>query len=188
MIFVLLFAFFNQVMVNGIALIGMPGSGKSSVGALLAHRLTWRHIDLDKYISQFYNKSISNLINHSGEMEFRLMERDCLHAVLSHSGDPFVLSTGGGTPAFHNNLHSIKERGLITVFLDCPVSVLESRISSQLQHRPLLSADRLEQHLENLKLSRYPVYMQADLTILSEGSPEEITDKILAIIDLNHPS
>lgn len=171
-------------MVNGVALIGMPGSGKSCVGALLAHRLNWRHIDLDRFISQFHNKSISTLINHSGEDEFRLMERDCLNTVLNQSVYPIVLSTGGGTPVFHGNLQSIKRQGLVTVFLDCTVSVLESRISAQLHHRPLLSADRLGQHLENLNNSRYPIYVQADLTIAADGSPEEITERILAGLGL----
>jgi shikimate kinase len=180
--------FFNQVMVNGIALIGMPGSGKSSVGAQLALRLDWRHIDLDQYISQCHNKSISALINHVGEEQFRIIERDCLYAVLKQASDSFVLSTGGGTPVFHGNLHSIKEYGLVTVFLDCPVPVLESRISAQLHLRPLLSADRLEHHLENLKISRFPVYMQADQTIPANGSPEEIAEKILARLNLNQPS
>jgi shikimate kinase len=171
-------------MVKGIALIGMPGSGKSSVGALLARRLGWLHIDLDIYITQFHQKSINALINHLGEDGFRLMERDSLSSVLSQSANSFVLSTGGGTPVFHDNLNTMKEHGLVTVFLDCPVEVLASRISSQLHHRPLLSADRLDHHLENLRISRYPVYIQADLEVLAVGSPEEIVDRILDQLDI----
>jgi shikimate kinase len=152
-----------------IFLIGMPGSGKSTLGRQLADHLAVPFVDLDKEIEQREGKSIPDIFTAYGEDYFRQVEAALLRewAALPKT---FVMSTGGGTPCFFNGIDVINNAGL-SIFLNTSVPVLLSRI----QHgsdRPLLqeSADR-EQKLTSLLTHRLPYYQQAKITVLNPDLP-----------------
>lgn len=148
-----------------IFLIGMPGSGKTTLGRRLAERLGVDFVDLDHEIERSESKSISEIFSQQGEDAFRLLESKLLRQWAS-SNLPFVMATGGGAPCFYNGMATINESG-VSVFLDCPVSELIARVKKN-QERPLLLTaddqeltDRLTRMLEN----RMACYRQAKVIL-----------------------
>ena len=154
--------------VNRIFLIGYMGSGKSSVGRLLATKLNWQFIDLDLFIENRYRKSVSLIFSESGEMAFREMEQNMLREVALF--EQAVISTGGGAPCFHNNMTLMKQSG-ITVYLKVPISKLTNRLDTSKQNRPLIKNKTKEELAafitENLKV-RETFYNEADLVFDTE--------------------
>src|SRR5690554_7670123 len=97
-------------MVNSVFLTGFMGSGKTTVGQMLARALQWRFIDLDHYIVQSQGKSITALFDEIGEAGFRLLEHEALKEVAALKR--VVVSTGGGAPCFHKNMQLMRSKGL----------------------------------------------------------------------------
>ena len=142
-----------------IYLLGFMGSGKSTVGQLLAKALGWPFIDLDTLIEAGQGFSIREIFENSGEPFFRQVE----HAALAEASkaEPAVIALGGGTYAQPPNVHLIREAGGTTVWLDCPPDILRSRCEG-LENRPLF---RDEQSFTQLLLERLPYYRLADFHI-----------------------
>lgn len=114
------------------------GSGKSYWGQQLSHRLQYPFVDLDAYIETASGKTISQLFEEKGEEQFRHLEKDMLeHAIREHPS--MVLSTGGGTPCFYNNIELMKHSGTV-VWLNPPIEILMERLLRERDHRPLLRA------------------------------------------------
>ena len=148
-----------------IFLIGMPGSGKTTLGRQLAEHLHFDFVDLDAEIERVEQKSISDIFREQGEEQFRLTEakllRDWAAASLS-----FVMSTGGGAPCFHKGIEVINEHGL-SIFLDCTVDELIDRVKRN-QERPLLLSEdeaELKRKLERMLESRLACYHQAKIVL-----------------------
>ncbi|MDX5420890.1 MAG: shikimate kinase [Hymenobacteraceae bacterium] len=121
-----------------IFLIGMMGSGKTTLGKQLAERLGYPFVDLDVYIEQQAGKTIAELFEQEGQEAFRRRERKALEAV-AQEYERGVVSTGGGAPCFFNNMDFINGQG-VSIFLDVPVEELAGRLrASDLQMRPLLA-------------------------------------------------
>jgi shikimate kinase len=120
-----------------IFLIGMPGSGKSTVGKKIAARLSLNFIDLDHYIEKKIQKKIQDIFSDEGEMEFRKKERDCLSEILA-SEKKYLLALGGGTPCYFDNLEKINSAGL-SVYIEMPAAALVSRILQGAGERPLFA-------------------------------------------------
>ena len=118
-----------------IFLIGLPGSGKSIFGKSLAAALDLNHVDLDQVIESKTNKSIDALFEIHGEAYFREIEKNALQELLEKSSTD-ILSCGGGTPCFYDNMSRMNVAGL-TIFLDIPVSTIVKRIAEN-HDRPLL--------------------------------------------------
>ena len=118
-----------------IFLIGLPGSGKSTFGKSLASALNLNHVDLDQLIESKNNKSINALFEIHGEAYFREIERNALQELLDKSSTD-ILSCGGGTPCFYDNMSRMNAAGL-TVFLDIPVATIVKRVATN-HDRPLL--------------------------------------------------
>jgi shikimate kinase len=89
-------------------LVGYMGSGKTSMGKILAHQLGFAFVDMDAHIEEKYHKSVSQIFAEMGETQFRLIERDCLHEVAEF--EKTVISTGGGVPCFFDNMEYMTER------------------------------------------------------------------------------
>lgn len=164
-----------------IFLVGMPGSGKSTVGKLLADSLDMPFIDLDKVIEQEEGTTIREIFNVKGESYFRDQERNTLHKVVS-SNDRFVLATGGGVPCFFDNMDFMKRQGKV-IFMDIPVAALAKRLQNEgLAIRPLLkdfsTLDRLEEHLFNTFSKRRTFYIQADFQIEADTPAATLVEKI----------
>lgn len=146
-------------------LIGMPGSGKTTLGKELASHLLIDFVDLDKEIETSAQKSIADIFREQGEVNFRLMEARLLRDWAA-SEKSFVMATGGGAPCFHDGMEIINESGL-SIFLDCPVSSLVDRVRKN-QERPLLFAadeDELKNKLNRMRAERLACYGQAKIVI-----------------------
>lgn len=161
----------------------MPGSGKSTIGKPLAEYLKVPFVDLDHIIEEQEGALVREIFSQKGETYFRAAEQRYLQKTASTYAD-FVLSTGGGTPCYFDNIDFMKSRGKV-VFLDIEVAILSERLQKEgLQKRPLLkeytSTPALEQHLQNTLSQRKPFYTKADLQIkILKQSPAKLAEKII---------
>lgn len=118
-----------------IFLTGYMGAGKTTLGKAFARELNIPFIDLDWYIEERLHKSIRELFIERGEASFRELERTMLHEVAEFEN--VIISTGGGTPCFFDNMEYMNEHGQ-TVFLDVHPDVLFRRLRVATQQRPIL--------------------------------------------------
>ncbi|SHG89406.1 shikimate kinase [Chryseolinea serpens] len=154
-----------------IYLIGMPGSGKTTLGRQLAEELLLLFVDLDKEIERQEGKSISQIFAEQGEDYFRQVESRLLTEWAS-STKGFVMATGGGAPCFYNGMDTILKTGF-SIFLDVPVSELLARLDRKTD-RPLLhAADAAERREKITTMShvRQPIYATANVTIHNADLP-----------------
>ncbi|MCB0516192.1 MAG: shikimate kinase [Chitinophagales bacterium] len=148
-----------------IFLVGFMGAGKTTVGKQLAKRIGYEFIDLDDYIESKLGKSIKSLVKQYGETKFRALESDALKDMKLF--EKVVISTGGGTPCFFDNMHWINQHGW-SIYLELPSDILYGRLKNQKDSRPLiadLDKDELQLFLEDTLTKRIPFYEQAELTI-----------------------
>jgi len=120
-----------------IFLVGYMGSGKTTMGKLLAQQLGLSFLDLDAYIESKFHRTIAQIFEQEGEVGFRLIEKKYLHEVADF--EDIVIATGGGAPCFFDNMTYMNEHG-ITVYLKMSVDQLVTRLSiSKAGVRPLIS-------------------------------------------------
>ncbi|PKP82847.1 MAG: shikimate kinase [Alphaproteobacteria bacterium HGW-Alphaproteobacteria-2] len=148
-----------------VVLVGMPGCGKSAVGAALARRLCAPFRDSDAEIVAAANLGIAEIFDRWGEDFFREKEAQVLARLLE--GAPCVLSTGGGAFLRPGNRALIAERG-IAVWLKADLELLWERVRRK-ETRPLLRVPDPRARLAELYDERVPVYAQAGLTVESEA-------------------
>ena len=159
-----------------IYLLGFMGSGKSTVGKLLAEQLRWPFIDLDTVIEGGQGLTIRAIFENSGERFFRQVERAALTEV--SKSDPAVIALGGGTFAQPENVDFIREAGGVTVWLDCPADILRRRCEG-MENRPLF---RDTESFVRLLSERLPYYRLADFRIATDDrNPREVTEDILRL-------
>jgi len=162
-----------------IFLVGFMGSGKSSLGRKLAHRLGFSFIDLDKMIEEKEGRSISEIFENKGENSFREIEHECLKQTLLV--EDAVISTGGGTPCFFNNMDLINQNG-ISVYIKFNSGMLASRLSKDKGKRPLLkhsdNKKDFQDHIEKLLSKREKYYLQSQLIL---DKPKSTNDIIIVI-------
>jgi shikimate kinase len=150
-----------------IFLIGLPGSGKTTIGKVLARQLHTLFIDLDREIEKEEGMTPSEIFSLKKEDYFRKVEAAELKKLCSSSSD-FVMATGGGTPCFFNNMKLINELG-ISIFLDVSAREVANRMKkTDLAKRPLLAnsnVDEVKDRIEFLRSSRISFYNQAHIII-----------------------
>lgn len=160
-------------------LVGFMGSGKSTVGRLLAGRLGWKFLDLDEEIERRLGRSILQIFGNQGEPYFRQVESAVLEEVLTGAEPvPTVAALGGGTIAQQQNLARIRANGGITIWLRCRLDELRRRCST-MTNRPLF---RDPASFEELYRQRLPYYEMADFAVdVTERSPAAVAESILAL-------
>ena len=150
-----------------IYLIGLPGSGKTTLAKDLGVKLKLPYVDLDVEIEKAEMKTIPQIFKDKKENYFRKIEAQLLKS-LCQSDSSFVMATGGGAPCFFDNMEQMNLSGM-TVFLDVPTLEIARRIvSSKGEERPLLKSngiDVLKDQIEFLRSQRLLFYNQARLTV-----------------------
>ncbi len=144
-----------------IFLTGYMGAGKTTLGKAFARALQLSFIDLDWYIEERFHKSISQLFAERGEEGFRKLEQRMLHEVGEF--EDVVISTGGGTPCFFDNMAYMNAQGQ-TVFLDVSTDRLFARLRVATANRPILKGktdDELREFIITALTKRLPYYTQA---------------------------
>jgi shikimate kinase len=163
----------------GIYLVGFMGSGKSTIGRLLAERLGWQFADLDQEIEAQQETSIAELFDKMGEPEFRRIESAALrkHVRTIECGRPTVVALGGGTFVQADNFEILENHG-VTIWLDCPFEMVRQRVEHA-THRPLA---RDQQRFEELFHGRQTAYARADYRIRIEcDDPTVAIDEIMKL-------
>ncbi len=146
-------------------LIGLPGSGKSHWGKLWAENSKVLYFDLDEVIETNEGFSIKQIFQNEGEKHFRNLETFYLNKLINNY-ESFVISTGGGTPCFNENIKLMNEKG-ISIFLNPPIEETAERIwkPNESHKRPLFadcnSLEDVQLILKSLYESRIPFYQKA---------------------------
>jgi shikimate kinase len=153
-----------------IVLVGLMGAGKSSVGRRLATRIGLNFIDSDNAIEDAAGMSIPEIFQIRGETEFRAGERRVIMRLLNEPRQ--VIATGGGAYMDDQTRTSIKAQG-ISLWLKAELPVLMKRVQRR-HDRPMLKGDNPGQIMRDLMEKRYPVYAEADVTVLSQDQSHDV--------------
>ena len=145
------------------------GSGKSLIGKQLAEKLQLKYIDLDNFIEESENKTITDIFNDSGETYFRKLEEKYLTKIIKENN--ILISTGGGTPAFHGLIDVMNKSGE-TIYLECCTETLFERLHKNKEKRPMISAlsdKSLRKYIEDKMEERESFYKKAEYTICNDS-------------------
>ncbi|MDR3142751.1 MAG: shikimate kinase [Tannerellaceae bacterium] len=170
-----------------IYLIGYMGAGKTTVGKKLARQMNLSFIDLDHYIEARYHKMVRQLFEEKGEAVFRDIECKMLHE--TGMIENVVISTGGGTPCFFDNMSFMNQTGT-TVYLKTSSGELTKRLELVKHTRPVLkglSGEKLKQFITDNLEKRDPWYKQASVIfdaekMLTENDVNEITCELKKLL------
>ena len=161
------------------------GSGKTTIGRLLAERMKWDFIDLDELIERRAGYSIKDIFRFYGEDTFREIETSALHATLDLKD--VVIASGGGVPCFNDNMIFMKQNGMVVYLKGCP-EVLAARILEDgVALRPIvkdLTVEELEEFVKNHLKERSDYYEEADYIAAIETTPESLVGQIMDQINI----
>ncbi|MBN9337728.1 MAG: AAA family ATPase [Chryseobacterium sp.] len=169
-----------------ISLLGYMGSGKSHVSKNLSKKLNFPLIDLDQKISEEHQLSIPEIFQNKGEIFFRKEEKRILESILNERSN-VILSLGGGTPVYYNNMDLINQFSK-SIFLRASVKTLTERIMLQKNSRPLIA--RLEDNdipefIAKHLFERNPFYGKSHFTIDTDSkTASEISDEIIRLLKI----
>jgi len=164
---------------RSVVLVGMMGAGKSSIGRKLAQALEIPFVDADTEIEAAAGMSIPEIFATHGEPYFRAGEARVIARLLE--GGPQVLATGGGAFMREETRQAVSAKG-VSIWLKADFDVLLRRIKRR-SDRPMLKTDNPTTTLQALIAERYPVYAEADITVLSRDVPHEtIVGEILTAL------
>jgi shikimate kinase len=151
-----------------VVLVGLMGSGKTTVGRRLAARLGRHFVDADAALEEIADRSIADIFEQDGERAFRDLEADTFEELLEHHED-CVIASGGGLVLRSDNRTRMRRRDVTVVLLDANPAFLASRVASK-PHRPLLQgAEPARAVLDRLHAERAPLYAEvADITVSVE--------------------
>ena len=165
-----------------IVLVGLPGSGKSTVGRLLAEALGADVIDIDNLLVRSLGMPVSQIFGMVGESRFREMERDAVQT--AQARDPCVIVPGGGWAAQAGQLEDARGRSLI-IYLKCRPETAVKR-SEQGEVRPLLAGADPLQRMRVLLEEREPFYLQADEHVPGDDPSVEAVVREVAELARRH--
>ncbi|WP_242205521.1 shikimate kinase [Aestuariivivens insulae] len=168
-----------------IVLIGYMASGKSTLGKMLAEKLNYNFIDLDDYIEASENKTVSDIFKTKGEIYFRKQETHYLKALLE-SKNNIVLSLGGGTPCFGNNMDMILDaEDVKSIYLKASIKALAKRLKTEKSKRPLIAHietdDLLMEFIGKHLFERSPFYAKAHTVLTTDNKKEtDIVEELIS--------
>lgn len=166
----------NARRIQNLALIGFMGTGKSSVGRLVAEALQFTFLDTDAMIEAGVGKTITDIFTEQGEGAFRELEGRLVAELASRTRT--VISTGGGLPTNPANLTSLKSHALVVCLWASPETIFE-HVRGQ-RHRPLLKDPDPMGKIRSLLAAREPFYRQADVLMNTERrSIREVAQQIV---------
>lgn len=161
---------------KNIILIGMPGSGKTTIGKILAKKLNKKFCDIDEYIEETQDKKISDIFK-DGENVFRKIEMDAVAKISKKQN--IIISTGGGIVKFPQNIYQLKKNGII-IFIDRPLEDIINDVN--ISTRPLLK-DGIEK-IFLLHKERYILYRgYADYIVANTSDMDNVVEDIIDLID-----
>ncbi len=163
-----------------IAIVGLMGVGKTTIGFKLAEKLGYYFVDSDREIEDCEQKSVAEIFMQQGEKYFREVEQKIITEIVARD-EPMVLSLGGG--AFMNEFSReiLREKAQV-VWLYAPIDIILHRVGNK-GNRPLLNNKNKRQVLEELELQRYPIYALADFKVeTSNGGHETVVNKIINLV------
>ncbi len=161
-----------------IFLLGFMGTGKTYWGRRWSEQQQMRFFDLDTEIEKKSGVTIPILFDQFGEDFFREKEKETLHSF--EKEDHLILSTGGGTPCFYDNMLWMNKNGL-TIYLDSPPEVLKRRLLDEKEHRPLirqLDEKALDNYIKNKLQERNKFYFQAQIILPAESISDTTFNEI----------
>lgn len=164
---------------KNIVLLGFMGSGKTSTGKILAKKLKYNFIDVDKFIEKNAGKSINIIFKENGEKKFRKLEKDAVREASRMKKT--VIATGGGVILSDENIKNLRKSGILITLMVSPGRVLKRIIKSNV--RPLLKGRGKKAKIIKLMNSRFSKYIKcADYIIdTSDLTPFETSEKILCL-------
>jgi shikimate kinase len=158
------------------------GSGKTTIGKIVANHLNIKFLDLDAYIELAENKKVGAIFKDKGELYFRKKEHEYLSEIFFKESK-FVLSVGGGTPCFGNNMKLINENTVNSFYINVGIPELVERLMPEKKHRPLISHlqdSELPEFIGKHLFERSYFYNQSHHTIKSnKKSPTELAEAIV---------
>ena len=164
-----------------ISLLGYMGSGKSHISKNLSQKINFKLIDLDQKISEQHGISIPEIFQTRGEIYVRKEEKRILEQLLN-SEENLILSLGGGTPVYYNNMNIINEKSK-SIFLRASVNTLTNRVLLQKNSRPLISKledSDIPEFIAKHLFERNPYYSPAHFSIDTDSkSASEISEEII---------
>ena len=172
-----------MLLTKTVALVGMMGAGKTSIGKRLATRLEVPFADADHEIEAAADMTVAEIFAKYGEPEFRRLERSVIARLLHDK--PGILATGGGAYMDDATRAGMKDAAF-TIWLKAPIDILLGRVRKRQEHdqsRPLLNTNDMRGTLEKLSAMREPVYALADMVLESGDEPHAVLlDKIVAAL------
>lgn len=169
-----------------IILLGYMASGKSTIGKFLSARMFVPFIDLDNYIEEQEGKSISDIFKQEGEIYFRLKEHQYLKELLAKEKD-FILSLGGGTPCYANNMEVILENKQATsIYLKASIKTLVERLQQNRSKRPVIANcndEQLTEFIAKHLFERQFFYNKANKKLIIDNKTiEEVATELQIIL------
>lgn len=163
-------------------LVGFMASGKSSVGKKLAKKIGLPFADLDNYIEEKYNSTIRSLIANKGMDSFREIEKESLEVLITKN-ENIVISAGGGTPYYFDNMKLMNDSGT-TVYLEVDIPTLVDRLMYAKQDRPLIwgkSREDLTVYADDLFSKREKYYLEAKYKVSGKDFNMQALIKLLEV-------
>lgn len=168
-----------------IVLIGYMASGKTSIGKILAKKLSYKFIDLDDFIEEKENATVKEVFSSKGEIYFRKVETEYLKDLLASKEENIVLSLGGGAPCFGNNMDCVlNANNAVSIYLKGSVSFLSSKLINKKSKRPLIAhietAEEMAEFVGKHLFERMSFYSKAEKHIsIDNKSKKSIVEEIL---------
>lgn len=178
----------SQTISSHVIILGYMGCGKSSIVKYIGDLLSIKYVDLDDYIVRKERRTISDIFNLNGELEFRKIEHSALKNLLK-SNEKFILSLGGGAPCYFDNMNLILNNSKNVFFINTPNNILAQRLFKDKSKRPLLysiiSEEKMLEYVSKHLFERLPFYNKAHYKInCKEKTVSEISKEVIDRINL----